>query len=296
MVERGVGIALREHVGVLEGLLAPIDDPHLRARYAPDDVARDRCDAARPAVRARHKHHDLARLGRPDLLHEDLVVLRRSRGGRDLHRHVAVNGPGRRGEQKSADQHEEWSQTTHGRRQTSYIDSWRLDPEQVERARQHFLGLHADHDAHILVAALLGRSDHAAVAVEGGESLGGFQRVGGHPVRRAPGGRLAHLAGKLKQPLEERAGRGVELLGTRTQIGAHGRRHPLLPRLAQNRRDPRVGVLHVVHGVVLRLLTRQLQVEVYAGVVAARDQEPARGVHADVVDQVVEADDRSRAL
>src|SRR5919106_4408546 len=94
----------------------------------------------------------------------------------------------------------------------------RLDPEQVERLRQHPLGHHADREAHVLVAALLGGPDHAAVAVERGEVLRRLGRVGGEPVRRAPLSRLAHLAGQLEQLLDERPRRQVEALGARAQI------------------------------------------------------------------------------
>ena len=68
----------------------------------------------------------------------------------------------------------------------------------------------ADRDPHVLVAALLGGPDHPAVAVEGGEVLGGLRGVRRDPVRRAPLAGVADLAGQLEQPLHQRARRRVE--------------------------------------------------------------------------------------
>ena len=72
--------------------------------------------------------------------------------------------------------------------------------------------------------------------------------------------------------------------------------HALLPRLAEDGRDARVRVLHVVDRVVLRLAARQLQVDLERRVGAARGQEPARRVDADLVEQVVERGDLAGAL
>ena len=59
--------------------------------------------------------------------------------------------------------------------------------------------------------------DHLAIAVEAVEVGGDRGRVGADPVRGAPGGRLAHLLGKLEQALDQLA------LG-RVEGGAGGRR------------------------------------------------------------------------
>ena len=165
VVERRVRVATREHRRVLEGLLAAVDDPDLRARHPPDDVARDRHDPTGAALRARHEHQHLRRVGRTELLHPDAVVLRRPRRRRHLHRDVAVDR--RRG---AARHHEGSSQgQAHG---ATLHRVRRLDSEQVERPREHALGEHRDGYPHVLVAALLGRADHAAVAVERREVLG----------------------------------------------------------------------------------------------------------------------------
>ena len=74
------------------------------------------------------------------------------------------------------------------------------------------------------------------------------------------------------------------------------RRQPGLRRLAQDRRDPRVGVLDVVDGVLGRLLLGELDVEVDLHVRGARGEEPAGGVGAHRVEQVVERDEGARAL
>src|SRR5215208_6872372 len=64
----------------------------------------------------------------------------------------------------------------------------------------------------------------------------------------------------------------------------------------KDRRDPRVRVLAVVDGVLVRLLARELEVEVDRRVVRALEEEEARGVDADVVEQVVERDELALAL
>ena len=74
---------------------------------------------------------------------------------------------------------------------------------------------YADRDPHVLVAALLGRAHDAAVAVEGREALGGLERVGRHPVRRASVRRLVRLPRQLEQLLEQRPRRRMELLRAR---------------------------------------------------------------------------------
>ena len=81
---------------------------------------------------------------------------------------------------------------------------------------------------HVLVAALVSRPDHLHVAVERRELLRRLVRVGGDPVRRAPLGGVAQLVRQLEQPLDQRAGRRVELLGARGQVASRALR-PLSP-------------------------------------------------------------------
>ena len=68
------------------------------------------------------------------------------------------------------------------------------------------------------------------------------------------------------------------------------------PALREHRGDARVRVLDVVDGVLVGLLARQVEVEVDGRVVRAREQVPARGVDADLRDEVVERDELARAL
>ncbi len=53
VVEGGLGVAALEHRGVLERVLAPVDDPHGQPGHARHDVARHRGDPARRRRRSR---------------------------------------------------------------------------------------------------------------------------------------------------------------------------------------------------------------------------------------------------
>src|SRR5689334_25216416 len=110
---------------------------------------------------------------------------------------------------------------------------------------------------------------------------------------RAPGGRAGHLVRELEEALEQRTGRGMKRLGV-------ARRERLLQARivepAQDARDTRVRVLHVVDRVVLALLARQRQVEVERGVVAALDEEEAGGVAAEAVHRAAELQEPAAPL
>ena len=67
-------------------------------------------------------------------------------------------------------------------------------------------------------------------------------------------------------------------------------------RVAEDPGDPRVRVLHVVDGVLLRLLGREVDVDLDRLVGAAVDEVPARGVDADLVHELVEEDDVAAPL
>lgn len=113
---RARGIAPLEHAGVLEGLLAAIEGPHLQTGHPPHDVARDQPEVTRPAQETGHEHHYPLRLAGAELLHEHAVVLRRARSRRALDPHVWGRGR-RRGDQEGAE-HEggcEVSQADHPR-------------------------------------------------------------------------------------------------------------------------------------------------------------------------------------
>ena len=123
-------VAAREHRRVLECLLAAVDDPDLGARNTRDDVAGDRRDAAGAAVRPRHEHDHAVVAPRPQLLHVDAVVLRRSRACADLDGHVAVDR--RRG--SGSDQQSEQGQReceSHAAQESS----WRPTSTRVPRPR-----------------------------------------------------------------------------------------------------------------------------------------------------------------
>ena len=83
-------------------------------------------------------------------------------------------------------------------------------PSNPSDARDHALGADAQGDAEVLVAALLGRAHHLAVAVEGREGLGHLERVGGEAVRGQARGGHRHLVGQLQQAPEQQARRGVQ--------------------------------------------------------------------------------------
>ena len=66
--------------------------------------------------------------------------------------------------------------------------------------------------------------------------------------------------------------------------------------VAQDRRDARVCVLHVVDRVLLRLLGGEVEIDLDRLVGAAVDEIPARRVDTDLVQHVVEEDDVAGAL
>src|SRR5207249_6784366 len=89
-----------------------------------------------------------------------------------------------------------------------------------------------------------------------------------------------------------------ELLHEADELALRGRREQLYVRAirvdpalaggAEDARDARVRVLHVVDGIVVRLLHRELEVELEWGVGAALQHEEARDVRADGVEHVLE--------
>ena len=103
-----------------------------------------------------------------------------------------------------------------------------------------------------------------------------------------PCGRLRRDPGELREPLDE-----VALLVAELGVGA-GDRH--LGGVPHDPGDPRVRVLDVVDRVLLRPLGGEVDVELDRLVVPARDEVPAGGVDADLVDQLGEEDDVAAAL
>ena len=86
---------------------------------------------------------------------------------------------------------------------------------------------------------------------------------------------------KLQEPLDEIA-LLLRELARRVAAFALG--------VAEDARDPGMRVLHVVHGVFLRPLGSEVDVDVDRLVVPARHQIPARRVDTDLVDQLVQED------
>ena len=115
-------------------------------------------------------------------------------------------------------------------------------------------------------------------------------------MRRTSLGRDRDLRRKLEQPLHEVALGRVQRIVARREVGGERLRHALLALLAQDARDPRVRVLDVVDGILLALLAGEREVQVERRVVASLQHVEARGVDADVFDQVVERDDLALPL
>ena len=164
--------------------------------------------------------------------------------------------------------------------------------EQVQRPRDGPLRRHAQREPERLERSRLGADDRA-VAVERGERLRELERV----RRRSGAARGARpprptSVGKASSFLISSRSAGCSC-GAVAGLGASG---PRLARLAQDRGDPRVRVLHVVDRVLGRLLAREVEVEVDRRVVRALQHEEARRVDADLVDQLVERDELAAAL
>ena len=107
-------------------------------------------------------------------------------------------------------------------------------------------------------------------------------------------GRQTDLLAELGQLLDEG---GLRLAGEQSDVHVRHGGDPDALRLhgPQQRADTGVGVLHVVDGVLGVLPHRQAQVELHLGV-GLGVEEPAGGVHGDLVQQVVKADGLAGAL
>ena len=108
------------------------------------------------------------------------------------------------------------------------------------------------------------------------------------PVRDAVGlerpGRPLDELRELQEQLDERQIRGLHERA-RVDVGQKRRGDPLLRRLAEDRANARVRVLHVVDGVVVRLARRDREVELERAVVTAREEREPGGVAADLLEQ-----------
>src|SRR5215211_5101026 len=131
--------------------------------------------------------------------------------------------------------------------------------------------------------------EHAMVMVEAVEVIGEADGVDRECVRAAPLGRLRDGLGELGEPLHEVALLRRELAG---RLGRPLGRAGLL----EDARDPRVRVLDVADGVLVRLLPGQVDVDLHGLLVARPHEVPPGGVDTDLVDELVEEDDVAASL
>src|SRR5439155_6780618 len=162
----------------------------------------------------------------------------------------------------------------------------RLDADEIERSRDHRLGRPAQAEAEALRRAAL---EHPVLVVEAVEVVRELDRVRGQRVRTAARGRRLDGAGEVDDPLDQVALLGSELF---RRLGARRGR----AGVAHDPRDPCVRVLDVVDGVLLRLLGREVDVDLDRLVGAAADEVPARGVDPDLVEELFEEDDVAAPL
>src|SRR5947209_915507 len=152
-----------------------------------------------------------------------------------------------------------------------------LDSDELEAACDHRLRRAAEPEAERLLVAL----EHAMLVVEAVEVVRQTDRIRRDALRAAALGRLARDGRELGEPLHD-----VALLGRQRLCRHHGvtRRSCV----AEDAGDARVRVLHVVHRVLLQPLGREVDVDLDRLVGPAVDEEPARGVDADLVEELVE--------
>src|SRR5579884_1558003 len=161
----------------------------------------------------------------------------------------------------------------------------RLDPDEAEAAGDHRLRRAAEAEPERLRLV----AEDAALVVEAVEVVGEADRVRRQELRTAPRRRLAHRGREVGEPLDQLLLLGGERAG-RPSADLRGAGVP------EDRGDPRVRVLHVVDGVLLRLLGGEVEVDLDRLVGAAVHEVPARGVDADLVHEVVEEHDVAAAL
>src|SRR3954447_12502424 len=160
-----------------------------------------------------------------------------------------------------------------------------VDADELQARGDHLLGRAAEREAESFLLAL----EHAMLVVEAVEVVGDADRVGRNRLRAALHRCVGDDRGELGEALDQ-----LPLL-RRKRL----RRRSVAARftcIAQDPRDACVRVLHVVHRVLLRLLRREVDVDLDRLVGAAVDEEPSRRIHADLVEEVVEEDDIPAAL
>src|SRR2546425_13228276 len=147
----------------------------------------------------------------------------------------------------------------------------RLDSDEIEAARDDVLG-----GAHELEPERFGlRPDDAMLVVEAVKVVGDPDRIDRDRMRCATLRSLGGDGGELQEPFDQVALLFRELYRC-VPVSA--------VRVAQDAGDPRMCVLDVVDGVLLRALGGELDVDVNRLVVSPGDEVPARRVDADLVD------------
>src|SRR5690242_19949761 len=82
----------------------------------------------------------------------------------------------------------------------------------------------------------------------------------------------------------------------RAEVGRRIRHDARIRGLPEDARDPRVRILHVEYRIVRALFLRELEVELELAVRLAEQEEEARGVRPDLVEDVAERNELAGAL
>src|ERR1700688_21677 len=127
-----------------------------------------------------------------------------------------------------------------------------FDADELQAARDHRLRRPAEAEPEGLLLAL----EHAMLVVEAVKVVGDADGVRRDRLRPAMLGRLAQYAGELGEPFDELSLLGLERRGER-----HVVRRVIC--VAEDAGDARVRVLHVVHGVLLRALGGEVDVDLH---------------------------------
>src|SRR5437899_10515501 len=146
-----------------------------------------------------------------------------------------------------------------------------LDSDEVEAAGDHRLRRATETEPERLLLAL----EHAMLVVEAVEVVREADRVRRHSLRASLDEGIRGHRRQLGKPLHE-----LPLL--RSDRGGRRRGHGCVAGVTEDPCDPRVRVLDVVNGVLLRPLGRQVDVELDRLIGAAVDEVPPCGVDADL--------------
>ena len=141
----------------------------------------------------------------------------------------------------------------------------RIDPDEVERARQSALCGHAERQPRLLETRL-GGADHLAVTVEGVKVRRRRGSVGAEPMRRAAGIAAASTSAGNSSRRLIRSRSACSSTGAPAAAGlSTGSR--ARPGLAEDAGETGMGVLDVIDRIVLRLALGEIEIEVEGRVV-----------------------------